>query len=537
MNLTPAHNFSKLSLIRKLNAVLVFSILWFCFSLLARLFLENRLLSSWYPNAGLSLGFAVYFGPIAVLIESIVRVFLAVFYWDIKTDPLSLMAYTIAPAVLTLLLSYPIRRIIIWKGRVQSPEVASVFLICIIGVGFFKASLIMLVNSLTGMMLFSEFGSNLISWWSGDLIGMITVAPVFIVVIGPLLAGELKFSKNQAVYFKAFGFMLAVISVMVLLYQCTPKDHYTYWHLMIPIHVVAAAVMGFRWLCIQVFIVNISLTLFEHHYPSQVLPYEQQFFLTALSAGGLYLAVLFDEKKVHEENIKNQPRLMSQSDEAEALFVNILSHELRTPLSAVIGYAEIMMQENSTGTNDIGLQKIRVNTQKLVNIVDRLTSFVNPHLVLKTTKKETIDLQKLVQGVYAKHYREATEKKILLDYSAHQKIELYNSPDVLFGILDELISNSVKFTVDGNVTIKAELIRDEVRIIIEDSGIGMAQGFQPFATFEQESKGLTREFAGLGIGLSTCRMWAESIGGKLSLIYSEKGKGTRFLLVFKTLLR
>lgn len=124
----------------------------------------------------------------------------------------------------------------------------------------------------------------------------------------------------------------------------------------------------------------------------------------------------------------------------------------------------------------------------------------------------------------------------MLGYSADQKIELFNVPDVLFGILDELVSNSVKFTAKGAIMIKAELIKDEVHLRIGDSGIGMAQDFQPFATFEQESKGLTREFAGLGIGLSMCRMWSESIGGKLTLVYSEKGKGTQFLLVFKTLL-
>lgn len=278
------------------------------------------------------------------------------------------------------------------------------------------------------------------------------------------------------------------------------------------------------------------MTLFEYAVPSEVLAYEQQIFLTALSAGGLYLALLFDEKRVHEENIKHEPTMMSQSEEAEALFVNILSHELRTPLSAVIGYAEIMMKDKSTGLNDSGVEKIRANTERLIKLVDRLTSFVNPQLVFKTSRKERVDLKKLVQSVFAKQYRDATDKKIQLSYSAHQKIELFNNPDVIFGIIDELVSNSIKFTAEGTVGIRADLIKDEAHITIEDSGIGMAQGFQPFATFEQESKGLNREFSGLGIGLSTSRMWAESIGGKLNLIYSEKGKGTRFLLVFKTLL-
>ncbi len=131
MILSPVHNFLKLSLSRKITVVVVFLVLWFCFSLLARLFVENHLLSSWYPSAGLSLGFAVYFGPIAVLIESAVRLILAIFYWNVELKPLSLMVYTVVPAVLTLLLSYPIRRIIMWKGRVQSPQVASIFLFCI----------------------------------------------------------------------------------------------------------------------------------------------------------------------------------------------------------------------------------------------------------------------------------------------------------------------------------------------------------------------------------------------------------------------
>jgi signal transduction histidine kinase len=105
--------------------------------------------------------------------------------------------------------------------------------------------------------------------------------------------------------------------------------------------------------------------------------------------------------------------------------------------------------------------------------------------------------------------------------------------DKLRQILINLIGNSIKFTERGGIQIKAEIVGEQMRITVQDTGIGIsidkqARLFQPFV---QGDGSMTRKYGGTGLGLSISRRFAEMMGGSLMLFSEGEGKGTTLTLL------
>jgi len=236
-------------------------------------------------------------------------------------------------------------------------------------------------------------------------------------------------------------------------------------------------------------------------------------------------------KTLEDLEVANE-RLQSLDQLKDELLANV-SHELQTPLSGIIGIAESLISENQQKLTP----EIRHNLELIFASGNRLSSLVKDLLDFSKLKSKEIRLQKIPVAV-------KSNVGLCLDFSksllSGKGIVLINRiPDDLpFVIADEdrlqqilmnLIGNAIKFTWEGEIIIAAEILGDQLRIMVKDSGIGIPLEEQEriFQSFEQLDGLEHKKFRGTGLGLSITKRLVELHHGKIG-VESEVQKGATF---------
>ena len=225
-------------------------------------------------------------------------------------------------------------------------------------------------------------------------------------------------------------------------------------------------------------------------------------------------------------------------DRMKSTFVAIASHELRTPLGAILGYAE-MLQSGVYGPlsekqlNTLG--RIIANIGRLLNLVNNLLDQAQIESGMLELDAAPFALESLIQEVMGVMDVLAQSKGVELTYQIADEL-----PAVLFGdrqrlnqVLVNLVSNGVKFTDEGSVSINASRPGEEhwaLRVSDTGRGISSQDQSQIFDPFRRADESLAREYAGAGLGLSIVKQLVEMMEGKITL-ESEMEQGSTFTIV------
>ncbi|NEQ34515.1 MAG: response regulator, partial [Leptolyngbya sp. SIO4C5] len=231
------------------------------------------------------------------------------------------------------------------------------------------------------------------------------------------------------------------------------------------------------------------------------------------------------------------------ANEAKSEFLANMSHEIRTPMNAILGYSQLLGRTQLSQQQQNFLEKIAANNQKLLSLIDDILDLSKLEARQIELDVQPFFLDVVMQNLAASFEHQAAAKG--LSFSLERSPDL---PDTLIGddfrlqqVLNNLVSNAIKFTQVGQIRVSADYAVSALasqlsspdtiylRFEVQDTGIGIKSEdrerlFQPFI---QADTSTTRQYGGTGLGLTICRRLVELMDGEIG-VESTLGEGTTF---------
>lgn len=242
-----------------------------------------------------------------------------------------------------------------------------------------------------------------------------------------------------------------------------------------------------------------------------------------------------------EENLVRARQLadeLEKANQAKVEFLAMVSHELRTPLNPIIGYADLLSSELDDKEQLDSLNTIRRASSHLLELIETILDFSKASSPYPAESKQTYHLGEMLEEVAALFRGRASDKGIGLTFESKEQcaFEVAGDRHALMQVMINLVSNAVKFTDEGLVTIRhavGSVENGHSLIVLEvaDTGKGIAPEFKKsvFTPFTQEDVSMSRKHQGIGLGLAISKKIVENLGGSITF-ESELGKGAVFRL-------
>ncbi len=217
-------------------------------------------------------------------------------------------------------------------------------------------------------------------------------------------------------------------------------------------------------------------------------------------------------------------------------FLSNMSHEIRTPMNAIIGFTKVLLKTNLSEKQQEYLSAIKTSGDALIVLINDILDLAKVDAGKMTFEKTPFKLASSISAMLHLFETKINEKNLELIRSYDTSI-----PDVLVGdpvrlhqIIMNLVSNAVKFTSEGAITVSVKKISEDdnkvtILFAISDTGIGIDESRidSIFENFQQATSGTSRIYGGTGLGLAIVKQLVEPQGGKIT-VTSKVGKGSTF---------
>ena len=233
-----------------------------------------------------------------------------------------------------------------------------------------------------------------------------------------------------------------------------------------------------------------------------------------------------DERKAMETALKQALTKAEESDRLKSAFIANMSHEIRTPLNAIIGFTSVLPDVESREERQELINLIQENNQKLLRIIDDVMNISKIEAGKEQLQLATFNINLILDELVDKYQPKLSpEVEMITQYAATEQ-EITTDMTRLMESIDHILSNAVKFTSRGSITVGYDAVKDHrLRIWIRDTGKGIAPENHE-RVFERFFK-VDEFIPGAGLGLSISRVMAFSLGGNVGL-ESALGKGSTF---------
>jgi len=252
---------------------------------------------------------------------------------------------------------------------------------------------------------------------------------------------------------------------------------------------------------------------------------------------GILFKDITENKRVELQLIaaKEQAELANRAKDS---FLATMSHEIRTPLSGMLGMLEVLSLTPLNHDQEETLRAAWDSGRGLLRIVSDILDWSKIEEGKLELALQATSIPQLLQEVINTYSRVASAKSLVLRQHADARLSPAHIVDALrlSQVLNNFVSNALKFTHSGEVVLSAELLEqldsdERIRFCVRDTGIGIARDAQRylFRRYQQESVNTARLYGGTGLGLAICQKLVNLMDGQIELV-SEPGQGSTFCI-------
>jgi signal transduction histidine kinase/DNA-binding NarL/FixJ family response regulator/HPt (histidine-containing phosphotransfer) domain-containing protein len=247
-----------------------------------------------------------------------------------------------------------------------------------------------------------------------------------------------------------------------------------------------------------------------------------------------------EEIKRKDAALRESEARAQEASRAKSAFLAAMSHEIRTPMIGITGMLELLEHTRLDAEQRRSVAIVQSSAQSLLQIIGDILDFSKIEAGRMELAPRDVDLRRLAEHAVGNYLGIASSKGLTLELAVDDDLApaYVADPLRLRQILSNFLSNALKFTRTGGVTVRVERVgtledgRDSIALRVRDSGIGISDEqcallFQPFS---QAESGTARAFGGTGLGLAICRQLADLMGGTIELA-SKPGTGSTFSLI------
>jgi len=240
-------------------------------------------------------------------------------------------------------------------------------------------------------------------------------------------------------------------------------------------------------------------------------------------------------KKLVEE-LREEKARAEESNRAKGEFLANMSHEIRTPLNGIIGMTELAMDTRLDDYQKELLDTIQSEAGSLLRLINDILDFSKIEAGRLELESTQFDLRVMVEDMAKSAALSAKQKCLKFSSSLAHDVpaRLIGDPGRLRQVFNNLIGNALKFTHEGEISVRGELFEDmgdrvKLRFSVNDTGIGISKQRQAkvLERFAQAETSTTRKYGGSGLGTAISKQLVEMMGGEFGL-ESEEGKGSTF---------
>ena len=255
-------------------------------------------------------------------------------------------------------------------------------------------------------------------------------------------------------------------------------------------------------------------------------------------------AKIFAEEatKIAEEAKRNAELatgIAENAVKAKQQFLSNMSHEIRTPMNAIVGFTRVMLKTDLSAKQREYVSAIKMSGDALIVLINDILDLAKVDSGKMTFEKIPFKLSSSIASMLHLFEPKIEEKNLVLVKEYDDKIPevLMGDPVRLHQIILNLVSNAVKFTTNGKITVSVKILSEDdekvsVQFAITDTGIGIAKDKldKIFENFQQAYSGSTRLYGGTGLGLAIVKQLVEPQGGSIQ-VESEINEGSTFSFI------
>jgi len=235
-------------------------------------------------------------------------------------------------------------------------------------------------------------------------------------------------------------------------------------------------------------------------------------------------------------NAEKATQTAEDAVKAKQQFLSNMSHEIRTPMNAIIGFTKVILKTDLSVKQKEYVQAIKLSGDALIVLINDILDLAKVDAGKMTFESTAFKMSLSISAMLHLFETKIQEKNLTLikEYDENIPPVLVGDPVRLHQIILNLVSNAVKFTSKGKITVSCRIIAEDaakvtIQFAVKDTGIGIAQNKirNVFENFQQATSGTSRLYGGTGLGLAIVKQLVETQGGHIH-VKSKLGKGSVF---------